>query len=131
MRYTVFGCVAAASVLLSGAAMADAHMWKDGMMFTQEELTTLEGHKAVKIVFGLQPGKCAGEFTAPDEWLKMTIGIACEMDLVDAIDDLMHEPELTQTLCEKLNDIVRRAVLSFEPESDLDICTEMIEFEHH
>ena len=44
------------------------------MMFTQEELTSLEGHKAVKIVFGLQPGKCAGEFTAPDEWLKMTRG---------------------------------------------------------
>ena len=44
------------------------------MLFTEEELASLEGHKAVKIVFGLEPGKCAGEFTAPDEWLKMTEG---------------------------------------------------------
>ena len=48
--------------------------WKDGMMFTEEELTSLEGHTAYKIVFGLQPGKCSSEFTAPDEWLKMTEG---------------------------------------------------------
>ncbi len=44
------------------------------MMFTQEDLTSLQGHKAVKIVFGLEPGKCTGELTAVSEWLKMTQG---------------------------------------------------------
>lgn len=48
--------------------------WKDGVMFTQEDLTSLQGHKAVKIAFGLEPGKCTGELTAVSEWLKMTQG---------------------------------------------------------
>lgn len=76
MSNRVFGFFVAGmfSIAVAGPVLAADAMWKDGMMFTQEELTTLEGHKAVKIVFGLQPGKCAGEFTAPDEWLKMTKG---------------------------------------------------------
>ena len=74
MRKAIIGILTLGSVALCGSVVSAEEMWKDGMMFTQEELTTLEGHKAVKIVFGLQPGKCAGEFTAPDEWLKMTKG---------------------------------------------------------
>ena len=56
------------------SAIAAEAVWKDGMMFTQEDLTSLQGHKAVKIVFGLEPGKCTGELTAVSEWLKMTQG---------------------------------------------------------
>ena len=122
MRYTVFGCVAAASVLLSGAAMADAHMWKDGMMFTQEELTTLEGHKAVKIVFGLQPGKCAGEFTAPDEWLKMTKGSIVfsypgKSDVVRSAGDRWTATAGTKvTLCNKGDQDAVLTGIQFHPE---------------
>lgn len=74
MRNVTIGLLVAGSILASGAAMAADAMWKDGMMFTQEELTSLAGHKAVKIVFGLEPGKCTGELTAVSEWLKMTEG---------------------------------------------------------
>jgi hypothetical protein len=55
-------------------ASASETAWKDGMMFTQEDITSLQGHKAVKIVFGLVPGKCTGELTAVSEWLKMIQG---------------------------------------------------------
>ena len=64
----------AGALLCAASTLAIAQEWKDGVLFTEEELTSLEGHKAFKIVFGLEPGKCAGEFTAPDEWLTMTSG---------------------------------------------------------
>lgn len=74
MKFLVIGLIAASSVLLAGPAAADKHLWKDGMMFVEDKVSDLQGHTAVKIKFGLEPGKCAGEFTAPDEWLKMTKG---------------------------------------------------------
>ncbi len=63
-----------AIIAFNTSTSAVAASWKDGMMFTQEDLTSLQGHKAVKIVFGLEPGKCTGELTAVSEWLKMTQG---------------------------------------------------------
>lgn len=68
-------CLLSLTVLaFNQPASATDSAWKDGMMFTQEDVTSLQGHKAVKIVFGLVPGKCTGELTAVSEWLKMTQG---------------------------------------------------------
>lgn len=74
MRFTMIGLLALGAVAFTGPAMAAEETWKDGMIFVQNEISDFQGHTAVKIKFGLEPGKCAGEFTAPDEWLKMTNG---------------------------------------------------------
>ncbi len=74
MRFTMIGLVALGAVAINGPASADKHLWKDGMMFVEDKIGDFQGHTAVKIKFGLEPGKCAGEFTAPDEWLTMTNG---------------------------------------------------------
>jgi hypothetical protein len=66
--------ISSAIIAFNAPAFAAEPTWKDGMLFTQEDLTSLQGHKAVKIVFGLEPGKCTGELTAVSEWLKMTQG---------------------------------------------------------
>ena len=74
MRNVISSLAAVVGLTLAGQAFAADEQWKDGMMFAEDELARLQGHTAFKIVFGLEPGKCAGEFTAPDEWLKMTEG---------------------------------------------------------
>jgi len=58
----------------TGTASAADEQWKDGMLFAEEEVAQLHGHTGVRITFGLEPGKCTGELTAPGEWLKMTEG---------------------------------------------------------
>ena len=74
LRNAIIGMASFVGIALMGPAHAADEQWKDGMMFAQDEIARLQGHTAFKIVFGLEPGKCAGEFTAPDEWLKMTEG---------------------------------------------------------
>jgi hypothetical protein len=74
IRKTITGVATVVSLALAGHAYAADQKWKDGMMFVENKIADFQGHSAVKITFGLQPGKCAGEFTAPDEWLKMTKG---------------------------------------------------------
>ena len=66
--------ISAVAFVCAASTLATAQEWNDGMLFTEEELAPLEGHKAYKIVFGLEPGKCTGEITAVSEWLKMTEG---------------------------------------------------------
>ena len=74
---------------------------------TKREFDELRGYTAFKIVFGLEPGKCAGEFTAPDEWLKMTEGsitfsYSGEGDVVrTAGDQWMATAGTKVTLCNK------------------------------
>ncbi len=74
MRSAMIGVLALGAVGLTGPASASEDVWKDGMMFVEDKIGDIQGHTAVKIKFGLEPGKCAGEFTAPDEWLTMTRG---------------------------------------------------------
>lgn len=74
MRSPTIGLFALGAVALAGPAMAAEETWKDGMLFTQQELAPVEGHTAVKIVFGLEPGKCTGEITTVSEWLTMRDG---------------------------------------------------------
>jgi hypothetical protein len=74
MRNTVISILALGTIGHTGPAMAAEEAWKDGMMFVEDKVADFQGHTAVKIKFGLEPGKCAGEFTAPDEWLTMTSG---------------------------------------------------------
>jgi hypothetical protein len=74
MRMMFLGSVTAALLATGAHASSTEAVWKDGMMYTQEEVASLQGHKAVKIIFGLEPGKCTGELTSVSEWLKMTQG---------------------------------------------------------
>ncbi len=74
MRFLMIGLVALGAVAVTGPASADKHLWKDGVMFQEQEFGPVEGHTAVKIIFGLEPGKCTGEITAVSEWLIMREG---------------------------------------------------------
>lgn len=74
MHKSILVTIALACVALAGPVLAAEETWKDGVMFVQEELATVEGHTAVKIIFGLEPGKCTGEITAVSEWLIMRQG---------------------------------------------------------
>ena len=74
MRNPIFSLVVFIGVVAAGSTFAADEQWKDGMLFTEQEAAELEGHTAVAITFGLEPGKCTGELTAPSEWLKMTDG---------------------------------------------------------
>jgi hypothetical protein len=73
LRKTLIAAGMTAIACATCAQAADGE-WKDGVLFTEEKLVSLEGHTAYKIVFGLEPGKCTGEIVAVSEWLKMTEG---------------------------------------------------------
>lgn len=74
MRNAIISLFTIGSVALSGAVFAAEERWNDGVLFVEEELAPVEGHIAVKIIFGLEPGKCTGEITAVSEWLIMREG---------------------------------------------------------
>lgn len=74
MRNAIICLFIIGSVALSGAVLAAEETWKDGVLFLEEELAPVEGHKAVKIIFGLEAGKCTGEITTVSEWLVMREG---------------------------------------------------------
>jgi len=74
MRLTILGLFGMAACALSGSVLAVEEKWKDGMLFVDERIASVEGHTAFKIVFGLEPGKCTGEITAVSEWLIMREG---------------------------------------------------------
>jgi len=74
MSKTILAAIALAAAMLSGSALAAEGTWKNGVMFVEQKLAPIEGHTVVKIVFGLEPGKCTGEITAVSEWLIMRAG---------------------------------------------------------
>ena len=74
MRCTMVGLLALGAVAFTSPVLEAEETWNDGVLFVQEELAPVEGHTAFKIVFGLEPGKCAGEITAVGEWLIMREG---------------------------------------------------------
>ena len=74
MRRTTFGLLTLGALVLAGSALAGEEKWKDGAMFVEEKIASIEGHTAFKIIFGLEPGKCTGEITAVSEWLIMREG---------------------------------------------------------
>ena len=74
MRCTMVGLLALGAVAFTGPVLAAEETWKDGVLFVQEEIASVEGHTAFKIIFGLEPGKCTGEITAVSEWLIMREG---------------------------------------------------------
>ena len=53
---------------LSATVLAAEETWNEGVLFTDEEIASLEGHTAHKIVFGLEPGKCTGDIVSVSEW---------------------------------------------------------------
>ena len=122
MRNTMIGILALGTIGLTGPATAQ-EVWKDGMMFTQNEIGDFEGHTAVQIKFGLEPGQCAGEFTAPDEWLTMTSGtIVFSFPGKDDVtrsegDHWMATAGTKVTLCNKTNERATLAGIQFRPKS--------------
>lgn len=116
------GFLTIAALAFAGTAMADEPSWKDGVLFGEESIASLEGHTAYKIVFGLEPGKCTGEITAVSEWLKMTEGTLVqtypeEGDVERTAGDEWYQPNGTKVVvCNKSD---RNAVLvgvQFRPE---------------
>jgi hypothetical protein len=109
-------------IAFNPSAFAVEPTWKDGMMFTQEDLASLQGHKAVKIVFGLEPGKCTGELTAVSEWLKMTQGTLVQTysgrgDVQRvAGDEWFQENGTKVTLCNKSGANAMLIGVQFKPE---------------
>ena len=75
MRLTKLGLFGVAGFALSGSVLAAEEAWKDGTLFVEEKIASVEGHTAFKIIFGLEPGKCTGEITAVSEWLVMREGM--------------------------------------------------------
>jgi len=74
MRLTILGLFSVATFALSVSVSAMEEKWKDGTLFVEEKIASIEGHIAFKIIFGLEPGKCTGEITAVSEWLIMREG---------------------------------------------------------
>jgi hypothetical protein len=74
MRYAMIGLLTLGAMAFNGPVLAAEETWNDGVLFVQEEIASVEGHTAVKIVFGLGPGKCTGEITSVSEWLIMREG---------------------------------------------------------
>ena len=74
MRRTIIGLFTVGAMAFASSVMAAEETWKDGVLFVQEKIATVEGHTAFKIIFGLEPGKCTGEITAVSEWLIMREG---------------------------------------------------------
>ena len=75
MRRTIIGLFTVGAMAFAGSVMAAEETWKDGVLFVEEKIASVEGHTAFKIIFGLEPGKCTGEITAVSEWLVMREGM--------------------------------------------------------
>ena len=120
MRSTMIGLLALGAVAFTGPAAAQ-EVWKDGMLFVQDTISDIQGHTAVKIKFGLEPGQCAGEFTAPDEWLTMTSGsIVFSFPGKDDVvrsegDHWMATAGTKVTLCNKTSERATLAGIQFRP----------------
>ena len=74
MRRTIIGLFTVGAMAFAGSVMAAEETWKDGVLFVEEKIASVEGHTAFKIIFGLEPGKCTDEITAVSEWLIMREG---------------------------------------------------------
>jgi len=74
MRLTLLSLFSLAAFGLADSVLAVEEKWKDGTLFVEENIASVEGHTAFKIIFGLEPGKCTGEITAVSEWLVMREG---------------------------------------------------------
>jgi len=116
------GFLAVAAFALAGPAMADEPNWKDGVLFAEERIASLEGHTAYKIVFGLEPGKCTGEITAVSEWLKMTEGTLVQNypdkgDVERTAGDEWYQPNGTKVVvCNKSDQNAVLVGVQFRPE---------------
>lgn len=122
MRNAIIGLFTLGSFVISGTALAAEEMWKDGVLFTGEEIASLEGHKAVKIVFGLEPGKCTGDITSVSEWLKMREGKLVQTypgkgDFERVKGDEWYQPNGTKVkVCNKSNQKAVLIGVQFQPE---------------
>ena len=122
MRNVMIGLLMLGSVVASGTVLAAEEIWKDGVLFTAEEIASLEGHKAFKIVFGLEPGKCTGDITTVSEWLKMRDGKLIQTypgkgDVERVKGDEWYQPNGTKVkVCNKSNQKAVLVGVQFRPE---------------
>ena len=66
--------MAAAAAITGFFLPASAQNYENGVLYTSETVTTVAGFNVNQITFGLEPGVCTGEITAPAEWLTMSEG---------------------------------------------------------
>lgn len=122
MHHPVFGFIALATFALTTPVLAEDPTWKDGVLFAEEEIASLDGHTAYKIVFGLEPGKCTGEITAVSEWLKMTEGTLVqtypdEGDVERHKGDEWYQPNGTKVVvCNKSDQKATLVGVQFRPQ---------------
>jgi len=114
MRLTTLGLFGVAGFALSGSVLAAEETWKDGTLFIEEKIASVEGHTAFKIIFGLEPSKCTGEITAVSEWLVMREGMLVQTypgkgDFSRKKGDEWYQPNGTKVvICNKSS---QRAIL--------------------
>lgn len=114
MRLTTLGLFGVAGFALSGSVLAAEETWKDGTLFVEEKIASVEGHTAFKIIFGLEPGKCTKEITAVSEWLVMREGVLVQTypgkgDFSRRKGDEWYQPNGTKVvICNKSS---QRAIL--------------------
>ena len=114
MRRTIISLFTVGAMAYAGSVMAAEEKWKDGVMFVQEKIASVEGHTAFKIIFGLEPGKCTDEITAVSEWLIMREGTMVQTypgkgDFQRAKGDEWYQPNGTKVVvCNKSS---QRAIL--------------------
>jgi len=122
MRNMIIGLLTFGSVVASGTALAADELWKDGVLFTGNEIASLEGHKAFKIVFGLEPGKCTDDIISVSEWLKMRKGKLIQTypgkgDVERVKGDEWYQPNGTKVkVCNKSNQKAVLIGVQFRPE---------------
>jgi len=114
MRRATFGLLTLGAMALACSALAEEEKWKDGVMFVEEKIASVEGHTVFKIIFGLEPGKCTGEITAVSEWLIMRDGTMMQTypgkgEAMRSKGDEWYQPDGTKVVvCNKSS---QRAVL--------------------
>ena len=114
MRRTIISLFTVGAMAYAGSVMAADEKWKDGVLFVQENIASVEGHTAFKIIFGLEPGKCTGEIVAVSEWLIMREGAMVQTypgkgDFQRAKGDEWYQPNGTKVVvCNKSS---KRAIL--------------------
>ena len=121
-KYATDASVAVGSDASPGTAVAAEETWNDGVLFVDEEISSLEGHTAFRIVFGLEPGVCTDELVAVSEWLKMREGVfsltySDTGDVERVAGDEWYQPSGTRViLCNRSDQNAILTGVQFRPE---------------
>ncbi len=122
MRNVMISLFVLGSIALSGTVLAAEEKWNEGVLFVDEQIASLEGHKAYKIIFGLEPGKCTGDIVSVSEWLKMREGTLIQTypgkgDVKRVKGDEWYQPNGTKVkVCNRSDQKAVLVGVQFRPE---------------